>query len=74
MALYSENAGAVGAGIASADVLASPELATKTLATSIRDALELLQPFDEDEETIARIAAKVGEARGEYEALKTKLA
>ena len=70
---YAENTGVVGAGIAAADALAAPELATRTLGTRIREALELLQPFDTDDSTNARIADKLTEARMEYEALRTKL-
>ena len=73
VAHYSENAGVVGAGIAAADALAAPELATRTLATRIREALELLQPFDTDDKINAQIADKLAEARMEYEALRTRL-
>ncbi len=68
-----ENTGVVGAGIAAADALAGPELAMGTLGTRIREALELLQPFDTDEKINAQIADKLAEARMEYEALRTKL-
>ena len=73
IALYSENAGVIGAGIAAADALAAPDLAAGTLGTRIREALELLQPFDTDDKINAQIADKLAEARMEYEALRTKL-
>ncbi len=73
VALYSEKAGIVGAGIAAADTLAGPEPATRTLATRIREALELLLPFDTDDKISAQIADRLAEARMEYEALRTKL-
>ena len=73
VAHYAENAGVVGAGIAAADALAGPELASRTLSARIREALELLQPFDMDDKINAQIAGKLAEARMEYEALRTKL-
>ena len=73
VALYSERAGVVGAGIAAADALAGPELATRTLGTRIREAPALLEPFNPDDKINAQIADKSAEARMEYEALRTKL-
>ena len=73
VAHYAENTGVVGAGIAAADALAGPEHATRTLGTLMREALELLQPFDADDKINAQIADKLAEARMEYEALRTKL-
>ncbi len=61
------------AALGSADALAGPELTARTLATRMREALELLQPFDADEKINARITDKLTEARMEYEALRTKL-
>lgn len=72
--LYSENTGVIGAGIAAADALASPELATRVLATRSREAFSLLQPFDPNDGSEAQLVDKLAEARREYEALKTKLA
>ena len=71
--LYSERAGVVAAGMAAADALAGPELASRTLGTRIREALALLEPFDADDKITAQIAGKLAEARKEYEALRTKL-
>ena len=73
VAHYAENTGVVGAGIAAADALAGPELPTRTLGTRMREALELLQPFDTADKINAQIADKLAEARMEYEALRTKL-
>ena len=72
VALYSERAGVVEAGIAAADALAAPELAPRALGARIREALALLEPFDPDDQINARIADKLAEARQEYEALRTK--
>ena len=67
VALYSERAGVVGAGIAAADALAGRELAAR-----IREALALLEPLDPDDKIDAQVADKLAEARQEYEALRTK--
>ena len=72
VALYSERAGVVEAGIAAADALAAPEFASRTLAARIREALALLKPFDPDDKINDQIADKLAEARQEYEALRTK--
>ncbi len=72
VALYSERAGVIEAGIAAADALAGPELASRTLAARIREALALLKPFDPDDKINDQIADKLAEARQEYEALRTK--
>ena len=71
VALYAERAGVVEAGIAAADALAGLEVATRTLATRIREALALLEPFDPDDRINAQIADKLAEGRQEYEVLRT---
>ena len=72
VALYSERAGVVEAGIAAADALSGPELASSTLAARIREALALLKPFDPDDRINGQIGDTLAEARQEYEALRTK--
>ncbi len=72
VALYSERAGVIEAGIAAAHALAGPELASRTLVARIREALALLKPFDPDDKINDQIADKLAEAREEYEALRTK--
>ena len=72
VALYSERAGALEAGIAAADALGGAEVASRTLAARIREALALLKPFDPDDKINDQIADKLAEARQEYEALRTK--
>ena len=72
VALYSERAGVLEAGIAAADALAGPELALRPLAARIREALALLKPFDPDHKINDQIADKLAEARQEFEALRTK--
>ena len=67
VALYAERAGVFGAGLAAADALAGPELASR-----IREALALLEPFDPDDQINDQITDKLAEARQEYEALRTK--
>ena len=73
VAHYAEHTGVVGAGIAAADALAGPGLARRPLATRMREALELLQPFDTDDKINTQIADKLAEARMEYELLRAKL-